>query len=477
VSFDLFHFEVEVLKAAKRSHQNPQNKDAQNKTWDRKMHMTRVALYIRVSTEDQKIHGLSVEDQISSLSAWAEKEAVIVAGVYNDAGISARKPASKRPELQRLLDDVRARKIDLIVFTKLDRWFRNIGEYYKVQEVLETYGVGWKTIYEDYDTTTASGRLKINIMLSVAQDEADRTGERIKAIHESKLLRNEPISGKVPFGYKIEKKQLVIVPEDAEKVRDIFEHYIALRSVRALRPYVLETHGLVYTQTGLAQLLRNERYIGHAHGKPDFCPAILSEEVFFKAQNILKVRAERLNFSRTNRVYLFTGIVFCAECGNRLSAHVVGQKYVYYRCTRYEKTHLCSHKKRTSERTLENWLLHNLPAKIEEYNVTLQAQEKANKAGKDIAKINHKLNKLKELYLNDLISIDDYKSDYSALKEDLIKAYSSQTEHKKPIDVRKITELLSKYPDLSSAGKKEFWSRILKKIVITQNDDFLIEPY
>ena len=150
---------------------------------------------------------------------------------------------------------------------------------------------------------------------------------------------------------------------------------------------------------------------------------------------------------------------------------------MYYRCTRYEKTHLCSHKKRTSERTLENWLLHNLPAKIEEYNVTLQAQEKANKAGKDIAKINHKLNKLKELYLNDLISIDDYKSDYSALKEDLIKAYSSQTEYKKPIDVRKITELLSKYPDLSNAGKKEFWSRILKKIVITQNDDFLIEPY
>lgn len=439
--------------------------------------MTRVALYIRVSTEDQKIHGLSVEDQISSLSAWAEKEPVVVTGIYNDAGISARKPASKRPELQRLLDDVRARKIDLIVFTKLDRWFRNIGEYYKVQEVLEAYGVGWKTIYEDYDTTTASGRLKINIMLSVAQDEADRTGERIKAIHESKLLRNEPISGKVPFGYKIDKKQLVIVPEDAEKVRDIFEHYIALRSVRALRPYVLETHGLVYTQTGLAQLLRNERYIGHAHGKPDFCPAILSEEVFSKVQDILRIRSERLNFARTNRVYLFTGIAFCAECGNRLSAHVVGKKYIYYRCTRYEKTHLCSHKKRTSEQALENWLLHNLPTKIEEYNVTLAAQEKSNNTDKNIAKIKRQLDRLKELYLNDLISIEDYKSEYSGLKKNLITAYELQAGHKNPIDVKKITELLSKYPDLSKAGKKEFWSRILKKIVITQNDDFLIEPY
>ena len=184
----------------------------------------RVALYIRVSSEEQAVHGLSIEAQTEALTAWAEEKHAYVVGRYVDAGISARKKASKRPELQRLLEDVRNGDIDLIVFTKLDRWFRNIAEYYKVQEILEAYHVNWKTIQEDYDTSTASGRLKVNIMLSVAQDEADRTGERIKAVHESKLLRNEPISGKVPFGYKIENKRLVIVPEDAEKVRDIFRH-------------------------------------------------------------------------------------------------------------------------------------------------------------------------------------------------------------------------------------------------------------
>lgn len=438
--------------------------------------MTRVALYVRVSTEDQKIHGLSVEDQMTSLSAWAEKEQVVIVGFYNDAGISARKPASRRPELQRLLDDVRAGKIDLIVFTKLDRWFRNIGEYYKVQEVLESHGVGWKTIYEDYDTTTASGRLKINIMLSVAQDEADRTGERIKAVHESKLMRNEPISGKVPFGYKIENKHLVVVPEDAEKVRDIFEHYIALRSVRALRAYTMETYGLTYGQTGLAQLLRNERYIGHAHGKDDFCPAILSEEVFYKVQEILQVRAERLNLSRTDRIYLFTGIVFCAECGNRLSSHTVGRKYIYYRCTRYEKLHLCPHKKRTSELVLEDWLLRNLPAKLEEYNLTLAAKAKAAKPKVDTAKIQRKMEKLKDLYLNDLIDRDIYGRDYTALKNELVKALSYREEPRKPVDVDKIANLLAMYPKLSRAGQKEFWSRILKRIVITKNDEFFIDP-
>lgn len=438
--------------------------------------MTRVALYVRVSTEDQKIHGLSVEDQLTSLSAWAENEHVAVVGIYNDAGISARKPASKRPELQRLLDDVRAGKIDLIVFTKLDRWFRNIGEYYKVQEVLEAHGVGWKTIYEDYDTTSASGRLKVNIMLSVAQDEADRTGERIKAVHESKLLRNEPISGKVPFGYKIENKHLVVVPEDAEKVRDIFEHYIALRSVRALRAYTMETYGLPYGQTGLAQLLRNERYIGRAHGKDDFCPAILSDDVFYKVQEILQVRAERLNLSRTDRIYLFTGIVFCAECGNRLSSHTVGRKYIYYRCTRYEKLHLCPHKKRTSELILESWLLRNLPAKLEEYNLALEAKAKADKPKIDAAKIQRKMEKLKDLYLNDLIDRDIYERDYIALKAELAKAMSYQEKPRKPVDIEKITNLLAMYPKLSRAGQKEFWGRILKRIVITQTDDFFIEP-
>ena len=127
--------------------------------------MKRVALYIRVSTEEQAVHGLSIEAQTEALDAWAKSSEAIVVGHYVDAGISARKPASKRPELQRLLADIKKGNVDLIVFTKLDRWFRNIAEYYKVQEILEKHRVDWKTIHEDYDTSTASGRLKINIML------------------------------------------------------------------------------------------------------------------------------------------------------------------------------------------------------------------------------------------------------------------------------------------------------------------------
>ena len=124
------------------------------------------ALYIRVSTEEQAMHGLSVAAQTAALDTWAKQNQVKVVDHYVDAGISARKKASTRPELQRLLRDIEAGNIDLVVFTKLDRWFRNIGEYYRVQDILDKHKVNWKTIQEDYDTSTASGRLKINIMLS-----------------------------------------------------------------------------------------------------------------------------------------------------------------------------------------------------------------------------------------------------------------------------------------------------------------------
>lgn len=253
----------------------------------------RAALYIRVSSEEQAIHGLSIEAQTEALEKWAEQTHVQVVDRYIDAGISARKKAYHRPALQRLLSDVRSDKIELIVFTKLDRWFRNIAEYYKVQEILEEHHVNWKTIHEDYDTSTASGRLKINIMLSVAQDEADRTSERIKAVFDSKVLRCEPISGKVPVGYRIENKRLVADPETAPVARDIFRQYVATRSINALRKYVLDKYGMAYSPTGLRMLLSNERYIGRAHGQEHFCEGIIDPDTFAITQVAIAERAQR----------------------------------------------------------------------------------------------------------------------------------------------------------------------------------------
>ena len=206
--------------------------------------MKRVFLYVRVSTEEQAVHGLFIEAQTKALEMWARANGHKVVDTYVDAGISARKPDMKRPELQRLLADAQAGKGELIVFTKLDRWFRNIAEYYKVQEILEKCHIDWRTIHEDYDTSTASGRLKINIMLSVAQDEADRTRERIKAVFECKRQKLEPLTGQMPYGYIIDGKKIVKDPETEKAVDTFFRSFLSSGSIATAQRDVSEQYGI-----------------------------------------------------------------------------------------------------------------------------------------------------------------------------------------------------------------------------------------
>lgn len=435
----------------------------------------RAALYIRVSSEEQAIHGLSIEAQTEALEKWAGQEHVYVVDRYIDAGISARKKAYHRPALQRLLDDVRAGKIDIVVFTKLDRWFRNIAEYYKVQEVLETHNVNWKTIHEDYDTSTASGRLKINIMLSVAQDEADRTSERIKAVFDSKVQRCEPVSGKVPFGYKIEGKRLVPDPETAPVAQDIFNRYVATRSINALRRYVLDKYGMVYSPTGLRLFLSNERYVGKAHGQEHFCEGIIDPGTFAIAQDAIAERAQRNSTNHSGRVYLFSGIARCAECGNLLSGKLVHGKYVYYRCTKYDKLHLCSHKKHTSELVLEKWLLENTLSQLAAYNIQL-GKAIAARPEIDEAAVRRRMGKLRDLYLNDLIEREDYEREYLALRDTLLKAQEQKVDAPQPVDLEVVKTALEAYKMLPRASQKEFWSRTIRKIMVTDHDEFSIIP-
>lgn len=127
-----------------------------------------------------------------------------IVGAYTDEGLSARKLVSKRLALFWLLQDVEQNKIDIILVTKLERWFRNIKEYQNTQEILDTYNCYWKTIFEDYDMFTANGQMIVNIMLAVAQNEADQTAERIKTVFAYKESIGEVKTGMCAlYGYRI----------------------------------------------------------------------------------------------------------------------------------------------------------------------------------------------------------------------------------------------------------------------------------
>ena len=399
----------------------------------------RVALYARVSTSEQAIHGLSVEAQLHSLTEWAKDYTVV--DQYVDLGVSARSPASKRPELQRLLRDVEKGRVDLIAFTKLDRFTRNIKEYYKCEDVLEKHNVAWKAIHEDYETLTASGRLKVNLMLSIAQDEADRTSERVKAVFQRKREKGLATTGSVPIGVKIEDGHYV-PSEEAETARQIFRTYIATRSLT-------ETgRRSGYSTNGVKYLLHNKVYL---------TSGTIDRKTWDTVQSILETRSER--HVRSDRVYLFTGLLFCPHCGSRLATfRVTG--YTYYRCQRHYYSdcpgQMCS------EKNVEKYLLSHLMECITEFNLTVRRKEKK----VDVASLKRKQNKLTDLYLEDLVTKEKYETEYRMLQTQIEEAELSR----QPIDEHEVNSLLDAYNDLSPAGRKTFWSYLVKSIIPRGNE-------
>ena len=133
----------------------------------------KAALYIRVSSETQVREGDSLGAQEESLRKFANAHHMQIVGVYADEGKTARKELHKRAAMKTLLSDLGQKGIEVILFIKMDRWSRNIKDYYKVQDVLDAHHVEWSCTEEDYDTKTTNGRLNLNIRLSVAQNESD----------------------------------------------------------------------------------------------------------------------------------------------------------------------------------------------------------------------------------------------------------------------------------------------------------------
>lgn len=419
----------------------------------------RAALYIRVSHEEQVVHGLSIEAQTSALHEWAKANNVQVVGQYVDAGLSARKPAAKRPELQRLLLDVEAKRIDVVVFTKLDRWFRNVAEYHKVQEVLEKHNVSWRTIHEDYETETSSGRLKVNIMLAVAQDEADRTSERIKAVFDRKKQKGEPCSGAVPIGFVMENKRIVIDKEKAPIVREIFSHYIATRSTYATQRYLSAKYGMKYHITTIRKILLNQRYIGIDNGVDGACEPIIDARTFAIAQEILSVRAQRIHSSAKPRIYLFSGIVTCGACGCSLTS-VFCKGHHYYRCGRHIAVGDCDFNKYVREAAIEEYLIANILEECAVHNANITAAAR-NRPHIDEVGIKRKMTKLKDLYLSDLIQKAEYERDYLTLRAVLDDAQALSQPTPALIDIEAMRVMIKAYEGLNRMEKKEFWSRVL----------------
>ena len=440
--------------------------------------LLRVAIYIRVSTDRQVKEGDSMRDQLSTGRKYIDThENMILVDTYIDDGISGQK--LKRDDFQRLLDDVRAGKIDLVIFTRLDRWFRNLRHYLNTQDILDKYGVSWTAIEQPYfDTSTPHGRAFVNNSMIWAELEAQNDSDRILGVFDDKVDNGEVLSGSTPLGYSIKDKHLT-PDDDAPTAVAIFQFYRKNGNLSETLRHMESEFGLVRSAASLKNMLTNTKYIGVFRDNKEYCPAIIDRELFEDVQRLLKINIK----DGKKHDYIFGGLVVCDDCDHIMSGcqHRCGgriradgtrviYKYSCYRCRQGVNLHRCPNRKIVMESTLEAMMLDRIRPELEKYIAEYEvANLPAIRTDAKRRSVENKLQKLKDLFLNDLITMNEFKLDREKL---LLQLEKINAEDSRPVkDLSYLRDFLkmdfeSLYDSFSIPEKRELWRSIVKEIRI-----------
>ena len=436
----------------------------------------RAAIYCRVSSNQQAKEGDSISAQLDALRKYIRKYRYECVGEFVDDGISDTK-YSERDELQRLMELVESDAVDIILFTKLDRWFRSIKHYINIQSRLDEHNVAWLAIWEPiYDTTTPQGRLIVNQMMSIAQFEAENTSTRIKQVFAYKAQNREVLSGNVPPGYIIQNKHLV-PSEQADDIRRAFDVYDRTNSI-ADTVRAMEGTGLPTTTQGMKYLLKRKVYIGEAHGLTDFCEPIVDRDVFDRVQIALSRNIKRSQ----KRTYLFTGLIHCAHCGSLMISSCRndrGYEMKYYRCKgHYQKLqNRCINAKVVYEKKLEKMLIDMLPELIiEQVEMHKKKTAPAVSYERQKAALEKKIERLKVLFVNEEISLEEYRNDKAILLMQ-INALTPVAPSEPPQAILELQGMDVKaiYKTLTREERRTFWRGIIKDIRFDHDRHFYFD--
>lgn len=452
-----------------------------------------IACYIRVSTQEQKLHGLSLDAQRDALRRYAEAHGLNIVEWYEDEGISGRKLIRRRPALQRMLNDAKAGKFDRIIFIKLDRYFRSVAEYYECQKILEANKVTWTATEEKYDLTTANGRYWVTQKLAMAEYEADQTGERISLVNEYKVRTGQPLTGpqNLSLAFTVGRdentglKNVIPDPETKDLITDYINHFLVHQSIGSTLVYVNNKYGTTYEYAQLKKVLTDTKLYGHYRGNDFYCKGYVDKATWDKIQSILKGNVRKRT---NNRVYLFTGLLNCPHCGrvmagvsssNRKTTKPNGKVYIstttiyQYRCNKAKMSRQCPFNKYPNEVRIEKALLSNLNRFINNHithvKITANTNTHADGIKNSIANLQAEMNRLNTMFRKGRVKEEEYDRDYEALEKQLTELQETLT----PVEERDVTvyeELLAKddwkelYNALNRENKRAFWRKYIKAI-------------
>jgi site-specific DNA recombinase len=433
----------------------------------------KTAIYTRVSTEDQVREGYSLEVQREYLLNYAKQQDCEVFEVYSDEGISAG--TTDRPALQKLLKDAKAKKFELVIVYKIDRFSRRLKDLIGLVDQLESYEVGFKSATEPFDTTTSAGKLMFQQLGSFAEFERNRLAERVfpgmvKSIQGGNWhgSRNCPTG----YAYNKEKKLLEINKREANLVRLIYRLYLEGKSTTDIAEYLNKSKhetrvGRYFYQKYIRDILRNRIYIGeivwnkyhydkkqkvgkgHKYVKNDSSKwivakgkhqPIISVEDFEKVQKLLNEN----NLAPVRRVqkskFAFSRLLYCEKCNYRffgvsnIANHRTGERKTWYRCGGHQQRHVRCGTGAIREEVLEMVILSAINNMLDSDRLKgsrwtsmtdLQNQSETSISNADLASIRNALKenrekqlKLTDLYLGRHLSEDTFKLKNEALRQE-----------------------------------------------------------
>jgi site-specific DNA recombinase len=437
-----------------------------------------VGIYIRVSTQEQVKEGYSIAAQRERLTAYCAAQGWTEYKFYVDEGVSAKN--TDRPQLQLLLEHVKAGTIATILVYRLDRFTRSVMDLYTLLDFLDSHQCAFKSATELYDTSNAMGRMFIGLVALLAQWERENLSERVKMALEEKVSDGERV-GNVPFGFDLSEEEKLVKNEQSPIVLEMIDLLKSGMSAKRIADHLnLRYDHRRWHAQGVLRIFRNPAIYGATRWNDKVFEntheGLISKNEFNKLQDILTDRTVH-HRREVKNTYLFQGILACPQCDRPLSVNRYLRKKKdgsSYQSALY-KCQVCWKKGNKMVSIGENRLLDALKDYMSNVVITnIEAPQNQNNERDDLLKqqqqIEKKREKFQKAWANDLITDNEFEErmketmeSYNFIKEQLKKI-------KTPVllDTKAIQDIVFTFNQtfflLTNDEKKEFISRFMKKI-------------
>lgn len=412
----------------------------------------KIGVYLRISNRERALFGYGLDVQKNKIMDCLKLYEVKYSSlkVYTDDGYSARN--MDRPQMNMLISDIKANKVDVVYIYKLDRLARNVIDTYKFIDMLIKFDCSLVAVLDRIDIQTANGRLLVGVLAILAQWELETISERTADGIAQMVENGKYPYGRLPYGYRRDKnKNLYIYEPEAKIVRKVFNLACSGLTIKEIELKLLDEN-IDFTTDQIKHMLTKKLYYGEFEFKgtvyEDFVPSIITKDIYELANKIISKKFKKYG----DNVYWFSNKIHC-ECGEICTRKVTIkhkiEKYYYYYCPK------C--KKRINQDRIVDQVLN----KIEEHRDKIKITEEKKHIIVKTASINKKIEKFHQRYLSDQIDFDMYITALKKFEEEKNKLNAQEKVLKQNIFL--------KWTCMKDVEKKAYIDTYVKRIVINTN--------